>query len=227
MDRNKIIRIVIIVVAAFGGRIAYSKFAAGRHTTGDRMADAMAAELGRQGLTAAFNAKVATITDTTAAHNYGAQLGRRGVARLSAPDLVVRAQLLLHLDSLAGDTLCAAHFMGTLDRTAMIRYVDLLDSTRLTRWVQIAVLSMKAEFEATSPLTPPTADEIGATLRTITAAVPEADRGKFSGIFANVAGAPVADQCWAGKTLAVTALGMPEPQREEVLRKLAMLEAGL
>jgi hypothetical protein len=225
-ERKHLFRIVVVIGVVLGASAAFRSILGRFQTPDDPMAVAMAAELDRQGLTAQFNAELAGITDTAEAHKFGAQLARRGVARLPEADLGVRERLLLHLDSIAGDTLCAGRFMGNLPPTEMRRYISLLDSARLARWVTVAVHAMKAELDATSPSMPPTSDEIAALLKTVTDSVPEADRSHFSAVFANVAGASIADQCWAGKMVSATALGLPSPLREDVLRKLAMVEAG-
>lgn len=194
----------------------------------DPLTRAMNAELDRQGVTALVRARVAGMTDTIEARKLGADLARKGVARLSEDQLAEREELLLHLDSIAGDTLCAGHFMGTLQPAQLHHFIELLDSTRLQRWAAVAVSAMKAELEATGPVTPPAPNEVSEVLQSIAANVPtEADRQRFNTIFANVTGATLADQCWAGKMTTATALGMHDPEREGVLRKMAMVEAGL
>lgn len=195
-------------------------------STGDPLADAMNAELERQGVTAAFHAKLSGVTDTLVARKYGSDLARKGIPRLSLELLAEREGILLHLDSIAGDTLCAGHFMGTLQPAQLRGFIGLLDSTRLRHWAAISVAAMKSQLESTVAVAPPTPDQVGAVLRQITAQVPDADRERFTAIFGSMGTASLADQCWASKMTTATALGMPDSVRESVLRTMAMVEAG-
>ena len=193
----------------------------------DPLADAMSAELDRQGMTQALHDRVAKTADTTAARHLGADFARKGIARLPEDLLAEREGLLLHLDSIAGDTLCAGHFMGTLTPAQLHGFVGLLDSTQLARWAHISVSAMKAELEATEPVAPLGPNDLAETLQSISAQLRVADQERFKEIFANLPVATIADQCWASRTTTAAALGMRDPEREVVLRKMAIVEAGL
>ena len=191
------------------------------------LATAMEAEMDRQGFRAAFARRLGGTSNPLEAREIGLNLSRRGIARLDADHLEIRAALLLYIDSVAGDSICAARFEGTLAPAGLQPLLEALDPARMSQWAELSATSMRLELEASVPIAPANRSEIDSAFGFIGAAMPDAPRYRLANVLDNPRGATAHDRCWASREMAKVTLALPPPQRFFVLPTFAKVEAGL
>jgi hypothetical protein len=227
MNSSKTITILAAVVGTVVAVAAVTRVVKNRSIAGTPMVAAMRAELERQGHLDLFEERMKGLTDRAEAARVGAELSRKGVARLNPAQLITRAEILLELDSLAGDSLCSKRFMGTLLPEEAAHFFTALDSAKLARWAAVSATGIGAELRATADIPPPSQDELASAIQTISQHMNDADADRFGGVLSDPQAVTPAEQCWAQMAMTRTMLAMPEPPQAEVMRTVAKLEAGL
>ena len=178
MSLSRIAGYGVGVLAVLVAKAVVHGMAAGAQAPDSPYVQAMMVEMDRQGITDLMMSRVRATDTDEEARQLGMRLSKRGLARLEAPDLALRMQVLLALAEKAGDPLCAALFMGKPDPDEFLASISRLDSSDFATWVRISVSAAKAELTATAPEPPASESELDSALMSIMAAGDSTQRAR-------------------------------------------------
>lgn len=223
---RKLLNYAIGLIGLIGGRLLFNHFWPQSASRPEPMGSAFAAEVERQGFTALWNDRFSSINDPAEAGRIGGLLVRKGVGRLPADELLERAIIQMHADSLAGDSLCAARFMGTLQPSSVDAYFGRLDAWQQMRLMTITVHALHAELIAADSLVPVTHTEWRSALVNVAASQPDSIMTEWGAIMDHLSQSSPSRQCWASMAMTRTIRTMPRERQSAVLSVLARVEAG-
>lgn len=170
-----------------------------------------------------FNAWAARFTSDAAAHDSGAALAARGIARLGPEDLLIRARLMPILYDRMGVDACGSVTKGQPTPVSAARMQDAITSLTgdtLRQWVGMSMRAMLAEIDQThrapvdSALMLDAIQHIGQTLTSV-------DSARYWKTLADISTASNEDACWTAQTLYGGSARLSAPEAENFLRGIA------
>ena len=160
------------------------------------------------------------------AQRLGAQLSRRGLARLGNETLEERATVRLRMLDAADERACAAWARGTATPADVIPIIMHADSTDRAAWMRMSMEAMLAEARGQPERASASPDDVALTLEVVADELPEGDAERVWAILGDVGQASDADVCWFDRTVYRTVLGFEPDARRVALRTLIALESG-
>jgi hypothetical protein len=226
IDISKLVQIFFIVIGVFLGKLAFDHLSGRNPLPSSPIERAMLAELEAQGLQRELEAYIRA-NNATDPKTAISELSRRGIARLTTEELAERTRILMNLDLRAPVELCAARFMGTIQPAQLESYFAGIDSGTASIWARLSANAIKAELRATDRLPPVSGEETQGMFQTIHNNLSERDQERFAQVLDNIERASAADQCWMSTSMQSTALILVDPERSQLFKTMARIEAGL
>ena len=154
----------------------------------------------------------------------GAQLGARGVVRLSAEDLKYRAELLVDFTGRANTKTCGKWSRGGVSGEEVIAMIAQLDSVALDDWVDLSLRAAMAEVRQKPAGFAGTQADIAKLFERLPSTMTEKESERFHTVMARFDKASPKDACWFGRQLYLSALALKPEERDHALRTLAWIE---
>jgi hypothetical protein len=160
------------------------------------------------------------VTSSSAAGEIGAQLGAKGIARLSPEQFLEVVRLKLKLAD-KSPKLCAGFWSGGIATADLAEGLDALNDADLERWFDAAAQAAHLELYATTPLPRFKGQVLVEGMRDIAASLSPAESEAFLNTAKQGPSAPPAAACQAFLQLSHGGLAFPDPRRDQFLRALA------
>lgn len=217
-------RAVYTAIGVFLGVVAVRALRALPSAGPPPLSDLIEAEMRRQGVWAMLKDSVTQLNDY-AAKQVGLQLARKGMARLSGPDLDTRTHLLLKIIGGTEEHACAAILTGRATEVQLAIAMTHLDGVEQKEYARIVVASIGAELRGSPPAYQASDEETRSMLMGVLAGLSPSDSVRFINTAATPASPADSDVCWGNRILFQQVLTLPTESRFRALRTVAALGA--